>query len=60
MTQKRTIRIDIFEFVIDNIDCVAIFNLQIREDGDEHNGYLGDVSLDVLLRFVKEAKETAQ
>ena len=54
MTTKRTVRIDTFEFVIDEDDDVAIYNLQIREDGDKYNGYLGDVSLDVLSRFVKE------
>ncbi|KKL00055.1 hypothetical protein LCGC14_2628910 [marine sediment metagenome] len=52
---KKTIRIDIFEFVIDDDHAVAIYNLQLREDGDPLKGYLGDVNLDVLSRFVKEA-----
>jgi hypothetical protein len=43
-----------FEFIVrhDSPDSVAISNLQIREDGDEHRGYLGDVALQDLMCFV--------
>lgn len=43
-----------FEFRVRQVmpDSVAISNLQIREDGDEHRGYLGDVALQDLMCFV--------